>query len=147
MGKMFKITGNFFEDDENLGPDFAGEIVVFKNNRFVGRVDQSHEFICGTFGHSVLLLSNKKDCRPALYLIYKTEAAQWTGTQYTILGEQNEDRTLCRGVAKIKLEEIPFSVERAKELRAHYKKADLEADWNRSYTTKYFAERVSKEAC
>ena len=141
MGKIFKITGTYYEGDEQRGHDFTGEIVTHKNNRFVGRIDQGYEFICGTFGYAVLLMSNQENTHPTFYLVNKVEGNKWTATQYTILGDHDDNRSLCRGAAEIQLEEIEFTKERAKELRAHYKQVDLDAIWNKGYTIRCFAER------
>ena len=143
MSKIFKITGTFYDGNEQRGPDFTGEIVVHKNKRFVGRIDQGYEFICGTFGYAALLLSNQEGNYPTFYLVNKVDGSQWTASQYTILGEQSDSRSLLRGTAEIQLEEIEFDKERAIELRTHYKQVNLNAIWNKSYTTSRFAEHVS----
>jgi len=143
MGKIFKITGTFYKKDEVLGPDFTGEIVVFRNNHFVGRIDQNYEFVCGTFGDSILLLSNKEGLSPTLYLMYKVDGNAWTGTQYALETQTGEDRSFLRGTATIKVEEVEFNRARAKELRRHYKNANLRSKWNDCYTTRRYSERIS----
>lgn len=163
MGKIFKITGNYVQYGMWAIPDpsFAGEVILCDDGYLRGYCNELYEseqpdenklrFIFGKFGVNkksgkdgfvFYKLSNYEMQSPLLYDIQDFEDQSenyWSALRCTF-GSVN---FTSQGAAKVTLEEIEYSEERAKAILAKYHQIEDEDNLNDSMLT-FFDEFASQ---
>ena len=139
MGKIFKISGNFEQNEEWTEPGFIGEIAVDDNNRFFGYCAELYpcpkegqeRFLYGAFlddtqnehGIIFLKLSNWKRQPVLLYTIRDLETQK--DGEWKILDRWGEIANINRqGAAVVSIQEVEYDEARYKDIISRFNRID-----------------------
>lgn len=148
MSKIFKISGNYMQDGEWMEPNpaFVGEIVVDETGKFCGWCEELYgrykdndalisgriRYLVGAIaresnGYSLLFfkLSNCKSLAPLLYEIHSDIHADCYWAAMGFFGG-----FAAQGNARVTLEELPYSEERADQIKLRFDNLDEEISEN-----------------
>ena len=150
MGKIFKITGSYYEDTGSDPTIFKGRIVVGDNGSFRGYCNelhnaQGHRYLCGIFKQTMIMISNVADRLPALYTVNDSgeNDKEWRAQQFNIADDKLNLIENC----SIEVEQQKYSDEEADKILVIFNEADLTAEWNKAYSVDFFVDITSVLGC